>query len=418
MEGIDRRGRIFPRPVWYNRLTFGLKEQLAMHRLLERFRKFSRIILVFATLAVFLLVFPPTRIRAEAQGQTKYILGVVPFLNVTKNPDYDWLSVGIAETLTNRLSAVKAVRMVERIRLNEVLTEQKLGLSGFVDAETAARVGKILGANRLIIGSYQILKNDLLIQARMVNVETGVTTEPFEAEGPKDDVLKRHYAVLCNRAIEILGDIALTPIEIKKLTTPETKEITAYELNSKALIIMTGNPEGGKAKRFVAPGELVKAIDYLKKATEIDPNYALAYWNWAKALDGLERYNEAIAKWKKYTELEPREPEPYYWWARSLISLHKHEEAIAKMKKAIEVDPNFAVGYAGWGLILGSASVGRDEEALIRFRQALQIDSDCALAYFGWGLLLLRRNEIDEAREKFRKARKLGYDVPLKYLTF
>jgi TolB-like protein len=97
------------------------------------------------------------------------------------------LREGLAQMLISDFSAGGQVRVVERARLKALLEEQKLGQSGQVDPASAARVGKLLGARFLVLGSFFDLKNVLRIDARVVEVETGRIVKSVGANGAADD---------------------------------------------------------------------------------------------------------------------------------------------------------------------------------------------------------------------------------------
>jgi TolB-like protein len=91
--------------------------------------------------------------------------------------------------LISDLSGLDAVRIVERDRLEAVLKELKLGQSSKFDSDTAAKVGKLLGAKFLVLGGYFDLAGTLRIDARVVEVETGKIVESSGVNGKVDDFL-------------------------------------------------------------------------------------------------------------------------------------------------------------------------------------------------------------------------------------
>jgi len=79
----------------------------------------------------------------------------------------------MADILTARLSAVDAIDLVERAKLEKVLAEQKLKLVGLVDPDRAAKVGKLIGAKLLVMGKAFVMDKKLMIVTKLVGVETG-----------------------------------------------------------------------------------------------------------------------------------------------------------------------------------------------------------------------------------------------------
>ena len=119
-------------------------------------------------------------------------LAVLYFDYAGRDPGLEALSKGLAQMLISDLAAAKVARVVERDRLQALLNEQKLAQSGKVgkfDPATAARVGKLLGARYLVMGSYFDLLGALRADARLVNVETGQIIKSVGATGPPGDFL-------------------------------------------------------------------------------------------------------------------------------------------------------------------------------------------------------------------------------------
>jgi TolB-like protein len=119
-------------------------------------------------------------------------LAVLYFDYAGRDPGLEALSKGLAQMLISDLAAAEVARVVERDRLQALLNEQKLAASGKVgkfDSATAARVGKLLGARYLVMGSYFDLLGALRADARLVNVETGQIIKSVGATGPPGDFL-------------------------------------------------------------------------------------------------------------------------------------------------------------------------------------------------------------------------------------
>lgn len=89
------------------------------------------------------------------------------------NPELEPLKVGLTQMLTTDLVGAGGVKVVERTQLQALMDELKLGHSAVVDKETSAKLGKLLGAEYLILGSYFSLAGTLRVDARLVRVETG-----------------------------------------------------------------------------------------------------------------------------------------------------------------------------------------------------------------------------------------------------
>ena len=123
---------------------------------------------------------------ANAKGAT---IAVLYFDYAGRDVALEALKKGLAQMLISDLAAVETLRIVERERLQAVLEEQKLARSGKIDAGTAARIGKLLGARYLVLGSYFDALGALRVDARLVDVETGQVLKSVGANGKTDDFL-------------------------------------------------------------------------------------------------------------------------------------------------------------------------------------------------------------------------------------
>ena len=106
-----------------------------------------------------------------------------------KDPELGVLKKGLAQILISDLSSNPGIQLIERTRLESVMAELKLSGSRKVDKKTAARIGKLLGAQYLILGSYFSLMGSLRIDARLVAVETGYIVLSTGANGKIDEFL-------------------------------------------------------------------------------------------------------------------------------------------------------------------------------------------------------------------------------------
>ncbi|MFT5587547.1 MAG: curli biogenesis system outer membrane secretion channel CsgG [Cognaticolwellia sp.] len=171
------------------------------------------------------------------------------------NPELEPLKVGLAQMLITDLTGSKGIQVVERAKLQAILDELELGHSGKVDGDTAAQVGKLLGAKWLILGSYFELMGTLRIDARLVRVETGeivasqgvndvanafMGMEKKLAEGLKEALAQK---VAPPHTRSETGDGAATAAVITQSTAqvivaPDAKELAAAVSFSEGLIYL------------------------------------------------------------------------------------------------------------------------------------------------------------------------------------
>ena len=102
----------------------------------------------------------------------KDTLAVLYFESSEMNPELSGLKVGLAQMLITDLAGSGQFTVVERQQLQAILDEQKLGHEGITEPGTAAKIGKLLGAQKMLMGGYFKLGATFRVDARLVDVET------------------------------------------------------------------------------------------------------------------------------------------------------------------------------------------------------------------------------------------------------
>jgi TolB-like protein len=110
--------------------------------------------------------------------------------------DFQALGVGLQQMLIGDMAGNSGMRLVERGRLQELLQEQDLGAAGRVDANTAAQIGRLIGARYMIMGSFVDWYGDFRLDARVVDVETSEIIKTDRARGSREELF------------DILGELA------------------------------------------------------------------------------------------------------------------------------------------------------------------------------------------------------------------
>jgi TolB-like protein len=119
----------------------------------------------------------------------------------------------IANTMINELVNLRRFKVIERSAIDKIVAEQKMQASGFVDDRTAVRLGKIAGADALIVGSISVSGSSTKISARLVDVETAETLIAQDATSVDNtlesiDIAVKNVATLLYNELPIIeGDI-------------------------------------------------------------------------------------------------------------------------------------------------------------------------------------------------------------------
>ena len=152
---------------------------------------------------------------AHARGMgSKPSVAVLYFDYTGKNAELFVLKKGMAQMLISDLKpSLPCCDLVERDRLEEILKELKLSQSKHLDSKTAAKMGKLIGAQYLVMGSYFDLLGWFRIDARVVAVETGAIIGSVGEAGSADEFIKLERALA-------RGLVAI----LKKMNSPKAKK--------------------------------------------------------------------------------------------------------------------------------------------------------------------------------------------------
>lgn len=131
--------------------------------------------LLFILSSCATVVKQPITVTHELKQPVNYegIIAVLDFNNNSPNKNWNYMEKAIAEIFSAKLSNYPNFKVVERERIDRILKEITLSQSGLVDVHTAVKVGKILGATAMVMGSVTQLGETIVVSARLVDVETG-----------------------------------------------------------------------------------------------------------------------------------------------------------------------------------------------------------------------------------------------------
>ncbi|HUL01922.1 MAG TPA: CsgG/HfaB family protein [Gemmatimonadales bacterium] len=211
---------------------------------------------------------------AAAQGKgsdTRPGIAVMPFDNGGSygqdKENFDALQKGIAGMLISELGQNPAARVVERENIQQLLDEQNLATSGRVDPQTAAKIGKLVGARYVVLGTFIDFYGDFRVDARLVNVETSEIVR-VESDRMQRDHL---YDIIKTVAAKLLKDANLPPVP--KQTSDER---TGRQVPTEALTYYS------RALLYQDRGQRDKAVDMYQRAIAVFPDYT-------EAAEGLKR---------------------------------------------------------------------------------------------------------------------------------
>ncbi|HEX7071831.1 MAG TPA: CsgG/HfaB family protein [Rhodothermales bacterium] len=189
------------------------------------------------------------------------IVAVFPLSYQGGDPRFAPLGRGLAEMVTIDLSNLESIRLVERVRRQALRDELELAQSGAVDRSTAPRVGRLLGAGRVVGGSYSVAGRDELHLGAAIARSTGETTGEVSQSGDLDALFDLEKALVFDLIDEL--DVTLTPAEQEAIETVPTRNLQAFLLYSRALEQEDEGAFGAAAESY-------------RRAARIDPSFSRA----------------------------------------------------------------------------------------------------------------------------------------------
>lgn len=125
--------------------------------------------------------------------------------SVLSSAHLNYLRSALSEMLLNDLAQSSGIRLVERVRLREVLEEQKLGASELTSQDTRLRLGRIAGAGTMVFGSYMAMGGQIRVDVRVVDVETSLIKLTEQATGPPTSMAKEIHRIAQAIAMKLGG---------------------------------------------------------------------------------------------------------------------------------------------------------------------------------------------------------------------
>jgi TolB-like protein len=243
-------------------------------------RRFVRVAMALASVAMIAPVI--------AEAQARPVVAVMYFDNNSigrDRADYDGVGKGIAELMVNDLLANPNLRVVERERVQALITEQNLTKGGSIDPQTAIRLGKMIGAQYMITGGFMSDgRGNFVLTGRTINVETSAIGNPTRITAKGDDVL----GMIAQLTTKMNAEMKLPPLRTADAgmgAQPAGQPAAPAVAEAKA----SGNkPAETKAAK---PAE-AKVAQVAAKPRKMDMKTAMLY---SKALEAEDAGNRAQA---------------------------------------------------------------------------------------------------------------------------
>ena len=317
-------------------------------------------------------------------------IAVLPLVNASNNPDTDYLSDGISESLINSLSQLPGVKVIA--------STSSLRYKGKeVDPKEVART---LGVEAILTGRVSQRDDNLLINVELIRAEdkTQIWGEQYDRKTTDLLTVQREIAreITSNLRLKLSGS------EEGRVTRHYTENPEAYQLYLKGRFYW--NKRTGDGAR--------KAIGYFQQAIEIDPNYALAYAGLADAYQLLnlfadaspqEAFTKAKTAAKRALEIDETLAEAHTSLAQAVFFYDRnYPEAQREYQRAIQLNPNYATTHQWYGVTY-LAKMGRFDEAIAELKRAQELDPLSLPINADFGNTYIQARQYDKAIEQLRK---------------
>ena len=337
-------------------------------------------------------------ISREVNLPEKPSIAVLPFANMSGDPEQEYFSDGITEDIITDLSKISALFVVAR---NSVFTYKG-------KSEKVEEVGKELGVSYILEGSVRKALDRVRITAQLVDATTGGHLWAERYDRKLEDI----FALQDEVTQEIVSVLAVKLTEAEKTRRACKCQYTcntdAYDYFLKGLEYFHGFTKKNN----------VRAREMFRKAVQIDPGYALAYtmlghthladWTlgWNQDAQPIERAFELA---QKSIAIDALLSEPHELLGNVYLWKKQHEQAIAELERAISLDPNNADWLAGLGGVLVWAD--RAEEAIELIGKAMTLNPIFPPNY-SWNLghAFLQTKRFDKAISTLKRAIKQNPD--------
>jgi TolB-like protein/DNA-binding winged helix-turn-helix (wHTH) protein len=362
-----------------------------------------------AVLVVLGIVIFLKRLRPPANltAQKRVMLAVLPFQNMSNDPAQEYFSDGLTEETITDLGQLSPEHLGVIARTSAMAYKHT--------NKTVSQIGHELGVDYILEGSVRREAGEARVSAQLIRVsdQTHLWAQNYERE--LHDLLLIENEL--GKAIARQVQINLTPQQEIDLSKMRTVNPEAYDLYLKGRFYW--NQRNSAA--------IKESIGYLQKATELDPNFALAYVGLADAYNignilgvysAKESLPEARAAATKALALDPSLAEAHA--ALGMVKSHYDFDLVGAQReflKAIELNPNSAYAHLFYSNCY-LAPMGRMSEAIAENQRALQLDPLSLPINNFMGMTYMFAENYEKAYQQFQHTIAMDPTFPLAHLYF
>jgi TolB-like protein/Tfp pilus assembly protein PilF len=342
------------------------------------------LVLALAYFAADKFLLDPTRDVEELQTTANKSIAVLPFVNMSSDPEQEYFSDGIAEELLNLLSKVPGLRVSARTSSFQFKGENL----------DVIKIGRQLNSSLILEGSVRKSGTQVRITAQLIDAGSGfhLWSETYDRE---------------------IEDVFAVQDEISAAIVGAMQEHLGLQVESAPRVRAAGNPAAHEAylrglyllAQDTRAGRQGAELEF-EMALSHDPDYAIAHAGLATVITGPfatpEMRDRAALHIRRAMALDPDLAEAHL--AMGLLLYHQlnYEEALTSFRRAAQINPNFVMAYTWMGQIL-NLDIGRYAEAFPMRETAMRLDPLSIPTIVFYVQALIERNRLAEAAVELDK---------------
>ncbi len=363
--------------------------------------------------------------RPEKTADALKAIAVLPFVNMSADKNDEYLSDGMTEELINALAKVPGLRVPGRTSC--------FAFKGRAEEDIFRKIGDQLRVNSVLEGSVRKVGGKLRVTAQLINVSDGYHLWSKNYDGDINDILnfQSNVAEQVVQALQLkLGGNEARFLTKKPTRNPEAHRLYLLGRYEFGKYTQTGwnnairfyyealnlDPDYalaycGLADNYAYMGSAVmpgieanaKLMEFAQKALALDPELAEAHMSLGIALVAAYDWRNGLKEFDRALGLNPNLAFAFELQAWTVNGLGRFDEAIAKVKKSIELDPLNPFYQMALSFFLYWA--GRYDDAIAQARTTLEMDPNSVICHVLLGLSLLKQGDITGAIAEFQKAK-------------
>jgi serine/threonine-protein kinase len=378
---------------------------------------------------------PPRKRSARRRVDS---LAVLPLENASQDPEMEYLSDGITETMINTLSQLPKLRVMARSTVFRYKGR----------TQEPQSIGRDLSVQAVLTGRVLHRGDMLVIGAELVDVEDGSQIWGGQFNRRLSGIFELQDEISSEMTEKLR--LTLSGEQKKRLSKPPARKVEAYQAYLKGRYLLNQRN----------PAAFAKAVEHFDDAIAKDPAYAAAYAGLGETYalsaamgfaltprpEAIRRARAAAARavqldeslveaqalvaflrfrfdwdwtgaeiaFRRALELNPGHAPSRHGYAMFLASRGRFDEAMVEMKRAQELDPLSVIAMVGVGRILHFS--GRFDEAVAQYRRVIEMDPSFSRVWFDLGLTLIAMRAYDDAIQEVTRADALFGGLPFTLL--